>query len=89
MKIMIRGNLDTRVLMVVSEALCEITDWDPQKGPRCRIHAMNHSLLSLPGLSSETMPRHEPTVMPGPWLDNVVRTLGYEARRRRPRKEKS
>jgi len=87
MRIYIRGEI-ARVVLAVDQ-MADVYfcgDEDEKAGntaPSIFPIIIGHSKLTLP---DERYPSNGQPIEPGPWLDDVVRTLGYEARRRRPRK---
>lgn len=87
MKIYIRG-WTARVVLAVDQMadVYFFADEDEKKNnaaPMIYPIITGYSKLTLP---DEAYPQNGQPIEPGPWLDNVVRALGYEARRRRPRK---
>jgi hypothetical protein len=87
MKIYIRGEIARVVLAVDQMAsvyfFADEDEKDRNTAPMIYPIITGHSKLTLP---DEAYPQNGQVIEPGPWLDNVVRALGYEARRRRPRR---
>lgn len=89
MKIYIRGEIARVVLAVDNMAsvfFCADED-ENEKNTAPNIYPIicGGSKLTLP---DEGYPGNGQPIEPGPWLDNVVRSLGYEARLRRQRRHR-
>ncbi len=95
MKIVVKGGNATRVLLVVSDfGDCKIEEDQGDRGsfPEYEYEgpAISATVLNGSKLKIHTQAPFELLSNPGEeraFLDTVVRALGYEARRRRPRRK--